>query len=532
MTASLRFESTHDLLTPVDSGQDFGGLAPGEIVIDCFAGGGGASEGIKRATGRSPDEGINHSAAALAIHEMNHPETRHHHSDIWEVDPLVVADGRKVGLLWLSPDCTHFSRAKGGKPVSKKIRVLAHVAIRYAKAVRPRVIMLENVPEFLTWGPISRVTGKPDPKRKGHSFHGFVRQLRREGYVVDWRLLRGCDYGAPTTRQRLFLVARCDGAAIRWPKPTHGPGRAHPWRTAAECLDFSLPCPSIFLSKQEADALSKVLGRRVKRPLVKNTMRRIARGVDRFVITAAEPFIVPQQDAAVAPFLVPRYGEDPHRNDGGGQAPRSRSVDRPFPTIVPTGNGAELVAAFMAKHYGGNETPGSSLGAPLDTITETDHHALVAAHLQRDFGQSVGSSLSVPVPTITGGGGGHAAVVASFLSVYYGTEQKTGNLRHPLPTITPTDRFALVAVRGVNYVIVDIGMRTLTARELANGQGFGPDYILDGWYLKRLKTGRLVRKRITETDQKQMIGNSVNPDLADALVGVNLGTPVARERAA
>jgi DNA (cytosine-5)-methyltransferase 1 len=536
------------------------GLSDEEIIIDLFAGGGGASTGIEWATGRSPDEAVNHSAAAIAIHELNHPNTRHHQSDIWEADPIIVAAGRRVGLLWLSPDCTHFSRAKGARPVSKKIRVLAHVAIRYAKAVRPRAIMLENVPEFLSWGPVSRATGKPDPRRKGHSFRAFVRQLKREGYTVEWRVLRGCDFGAPTTRERLFLIARRDGAPIRWPQPTHGPGLI-PYRTAAECIDFAIPCPSIFLTTEEANALGKILGRRIIRPLKYKTMRRVARGTYRFVIDAAEPFIVPVThagddrshasseplrtitganrgelavvDATIAPYLIPRYGEDPHRNGGAGQDPRCLPADQPFPTIVPTGNGAQLVSAFLAKHYGEkSQRPGSGMTEPIGAITGVDHHSVVAVHLQRDFGKSVGSRADAPTPAITGGGGGHVALVASFLVAYYGNERDGGKLSDPMRTVTGTDRFALVTINSVDYVIVDIGMRMLTARELANGQGFPPSYLLDGWYLKPNKKDVMVRRRITETDQKKMIGNSVNPQIPCSLIRANFGTPVAMRRAA
>lgn len=570
------------------------GLADDEIIIDLFAGGGGASEGIEWATGRSPDEAVNHSAPALAIHELNHPKTRHWQSDVWEADPIEVAAGRKVGLLWMSPDCTHFSRAKGAKPVSKKIRVLAHVAIRYAVAVRPRVIMLENVAEFQGWGPVSRTTGKPDPLRKGKSFRNFVRQLRRLGYDVDWRLLRADEQGAPTTRERLFLVARCDGAPIRFPEPTHGEGYATPVRVAAECIDFSIPCPSIFLTADEARELGKTLGRRIKRPLVTKSCRRIARGVYRFVIDAANPFIIPVThagddrvysinepmrtitganrgefavvDASIAPLLVPRYGEDPHRNGGAGQEPRSRSVERPLPTIVPSGNGAQLVSAFLAKYYGDTgQRPGSSMQEPINTITPHDHNVVVAAHLTKLKGTAKdGHPVTEPLATIQSQGNHHALTISSlvqfnrncdgrslnepipvimprdkfaevraFLTTYYGTATGAGgDLRKPLRTVTPHDRLALVTVRGIDYAIFDIGMRMLTARELANGQGFRPTYILDGWYLKRTKKGAMVRRRITETDQKKMVGNTVNPQLAYALVVANFGRPARLERAA
>lgn len=592
------------------------GLADDEIVIDCFAGGGGASLGIEWATGRSPDEAINHSAPALAIHEANHPKTRHHHSDIWEVDPIDVARGRRVGLLWLSPDCTHFSRAKGGKPVSKKIRVLAHVAVRYAKAVRPRVIMLENVEEFLTWGPVSRATNKPDPRRKGQSFRTFVRQLQRLGYVVDWRLLRGADFGSPTTRRRLFLVARCDGVPIRWPQATHGKGRAQPWHTAAECIDFSLPCPSIFMTKDEAAEFTRQTGIRVKRPLVPNTLRRVGRGVHRFVIDAAEPFIVPMYHQnrptgideplqavttqgnkfnLVQPFIVPvthqgdarvHSVDEPMRTITGanrgehalvaptliqvgygercGQAPRSLDIHQPLGTVVAGGSKHALVSAFLAKHFGGHETPGTSLNGPLHTVTETDHHALVAAHLLKLKGTCRdGQPVGEPVPTVQAQGNHHALVTSSlvqfnrncdgrrldeplptivardkfaevraFLVAYYGSEQSGGSLLHPLRTVTANDRFALVTLQGVDYAIADIGIRMLVARELANAQGFPPTYILSATLTLVTKTGRTITRTVSETAQKEMVGNSVNPHVARALVLANLGAPAAKERAA
>ena len=521
-------------------------LADDEIIVDCFAGGGGASLGITWATGRHPDEAINHSASAIAIHEANHPTTRHHHSDIWEVDPLDVARGRRVGLLWLSPDCTHFSRAKGGKPVSKKIRILAHVAIRYAAKVRPRVIALENVEEFVTWGPVARATGKPDPRRKGKSFRAFVRQLRRLGYAVDWRLLRGCDYGSPTIRRRLFLVARCDGLPVRWPTPTHGAEMPETW--AAGIIDWSIPCPSIFLTKAEA----KALGLNVKRPLEEATLRRVGRGVWRYVIAAAEPFIVglggrqaqsperpvskPYQtitakadSALVVPTLIQMgYGERE------GQAPRVPGLEKPLGTVVAGGPKHALVAAFLAKHFGG--VVGDRLTNPLPTVTATDHNALVTSHLVKLKGTARdGQPVTVPLHTVQAGGN-HFAEVRAFLTAYYGNEKDGQSLREPVRTVTATDRLALVTVHGQDYVIADIGMRMLVPRELARGQGFPDSYVLDVMVPKPIARGnrrgetRLVR--ISKREQVEMVGNSVNPHVACALVRANLGAPVAQERAA
>jgi site-specific DNA-cytosine methylase len=258
-------------------------LLPGEIVVDSFAGGGGASLGIQRALGRSPDIAINHDVEAMLLHAANHPDSRYYRENVWQVDPLKACNGRPVGLMWLSPDCKHFSKAKGGKPVSKKIRGLAWVAVRWARAVAPRIIVLENVEEFQTWGPV-RADGRPCPERKGKTFRAFVRKLERLGYAVEWRELRACDYGAPTIRKRLFIIARRDGQPIKWPIPTHGKGRPLPWRTAAECIDWSIPCPSIFLSNAEAralrmradaddraDAERRVVSRRVPREALRRT---------------------------------------------------------------------------------------------------------------------------------------------------------------------------------------------------------------------------------------------------------------------
>jgi DNA (cytosine-5)-methyltransferase 1 len=436
--------------------------------------------------------------------------------------------------MWLSPDCKHFSKAKGGKPRNKKVRGLAWVATRWAKAVKPDVIVLENVEEFKTWGPLLP-DGMPDPSKIGHTFQRFVRRLERLGYDVQWRELRACDYGAPTIRKRLFLVARCDGEAIAWPIPTHGKGRPHPWRTAAECIDFSLPCPSIFARKK---------------PLADATLRRIARGIQRFVIDAPQPFIIsyhapkrpgdertcaievplPTLDTSnrfglVAPLLVPRYGEDPHRNGGAGQEPRALSVDRPMPTIVPTSNGASLVAGFLAKHYGGHETPGTQLGLPISTLTTQDHHHLVTSSLVHLRGIEPshlhGDSIEQPLRTVSAGGT-HAAEVRGFLVAYYGTDQKTGSLFKPLATIPTKDHFGLVTIDGQDYQLADIGMRMLAPRELYRAQGFPDSYKIDIAFRG---------KPLSKTAQVRMCGNSVCPDVAAAIVAANVRRAGAGERA-
>lgn len=343
-----------------------------EIIVDSFAGGGGASLGIELALGRSPDVAVNHNAEALAMHAANHPTTQHLCGDVWDYDPIAVCAGRPVGLLWASPDCKHFSKAKGGKPVQKKIRGLAWVVIRWAKTVRPRVIILENVEEFQTWGPLTEA-GMPDPEKRGLTFRRWMGELRSAGYVVELRELRACDYGAPTTRKRLFVIARCDGQPIVWPEPTHGPGRL-PYRTAAECIDFTLPCPSIF-------------GR--TKPLADKTLARVARGIGKHVLGKTVPFVVSVDGVSMAPTLIQTgYGERP------GQAPRSLDLGAPLGTVVAGGAKHALVCAFLAKHYGGHEGTGSSLTKPFDTVTCIDHHALVEVEISKTRRELVRSFLS------------------------------------------------------------------------------------------------------------------------------------------
>lgn len=438
-----------------------GPALPGEIAVDLFAGGGGASKGIEEGIDVKPAIAINHDPEAIAMHAANHPETEHLQEDIYRVVPSHVLKGRKVGLLWASPDCRHFSKAKGSKPVSKRVRSLASVVIRWAKLpkeMKPRVIVIENVREFLTWGPC---IGKyPDPKRKGQTFHKWAFRLRREGYHLEWRVLNAADYGAPTSRRRLFIVARCDGQPIVWPKASHGPSTSRPWRSAAQCIDWSLPCPSIF-------------GR--KKPHAEKTLARIARGVHRFVINNPKPFIVPQQ-----------------------------------PGAGTHGNNDHLVAAFMAKHYGG--VTGQTLDKPLGTVTTVDHHSIVLAHLTKFYGTCTGADVEDPMPTITTGGGRggqHMGLVLAFLVQYYGgSDSDAQGCSEPLRTVVTKARHALVLVRinGTDYVIQDIAMRMLEPEELAAAQGFPRDYILTG-----TKSSKIAR-----------IGNSVSPPVARAVVAANL----------
>jgi DNA (cytosine-5)-methyltransferase 1 len=339
-----------------------------ELLVDLFAGGGGASTGIELALGRHVDIAVNHDPEAVSLHQANHTQTRHFVSDVFEVDPLTVTEGRDVGLLWASPDCKHFSKAKGGKPVSKKIRGLAWVVIKWAKLVKPRIICLENVEEFQAWGPLD-ADNMPCPRRKGKTFQRWVAQLRNLGYVVDWRELRACDYGAPTIRKRLFLVARRDGQPIVWPEPTHaakpekGSGLL-PWRTAAECIDWSLPCPSIFERE---------------RPLAEATMRRIAHGIKRYVLDAAKPFIVPVT----------------HQGDN-----RVQAIDEPLRTVTATGAPAGIVTSHLAKLRGTSSS--ASTADSLGTVSaQGTHHAEVRALLLKYYGTDQDPQLGDPLHTVT-----------------------------------------------------------------------------------------------------------------------------------
>lgn len=492
-----------------------------EIIVDNFAGGGGASLGIEMGLGRSPDIAINHDPEAIAMHKANHPLTNHYCEDVWKVDPVRACKGRAVGLAWFSPDCKHFSKAKGGKPVEKKIRGLAWIVVRWAKAVKPRVIILENVEEFAEWGPLGS-DGKPCPLRKGFTFRRWLGQLRNLGYEIDFRELVAADYGTPTTRNRLYLIARRDGKAIVWPEATHsegGHGRRLVWRSAAECIDFLIPTYSIFLTKQEGRAFG------VKRPLVDNTMARIARGMQKFVIDADDPFLVPLthsgppransirepfrtvtgahrgETALVAPYLVPRYGER------DGQQPRALSVEGPMPTIVPTQNGGQLVAAFMAQHNTGEV--GHRMKRPVSTIVQKGcTQALVTSNLIKLKGTCRhGQNIRKPIHTIQAGGN-HFGEVRAFLMKYHTTGGQLNGLRGPMPTVMATDSIGLVTVHGEQYYVADIGMRMLAPRELYRAQGFPDSYLIapvvDG-------------KPLTKDAQVRMVGNSVCPPMAMAL---------------
>lgn len=421
------------------------------LIIDLFAGAGGASRGIRAAIGREPNYALNHDPIAISVHRANHPGTVHRIADIRAVDPLEITLGAFVWLLWASIDCTHFSCAKGGKPLDHGLRSLAWEVIRWAKKVSPSIIILENVAEFLGWGPLDE-NGKPRKKEMGDTFRKWLRALKKLGYVVEYKILVASHYGTPTSRKRLFLVARRDGLPIMWPAATHGPGLT-PFRTAAECIDWSLAVPSIFEREK---------------PLKPATLKRIARGVDRFVINNPNPFIINIEQGLMAPVLIQTsYGERT------GQAPRVLDLHQPLGTIVAQGTKHSLAAAFLAKHYTG--VTGQELKKPIGTITAIDHHS----------------------------------VVVSFLTAYYG-EDAGQSLSDPLRTITTKDRMGLVTVAGVDYKITDIGMRMLQPHELLAAQ-FGK-------YAASYDLGEAVTKK----NKVRLIGNSVPPEMAEAVVRSNL----------
>jgi DNA (cytosine-5)-methyltransferase 1 len=491
------------------------------LIVDNFAGAGGASLGIEAAMGRAVDIAINHSRGAVEMHEINHPATRHLLCDVWEVDPTEACAGRPVDLAWFSPDCKHFSKAKGARPVSKRVRGLAWVVIKWAKAVRPTVIILENVEEFQTWGPL--VGDRPCPDRKGQTFRRWLTMLRNLGYAVEWRELRACDFGVPTTRKRLFLIARCDGQPIVWPEPTHAePKKAaaiglKPWRTAAECIDWSLPCPSIFERK---------------RPLADATLRRIANGIRRYVLEAKQPFIVrtghwshrsgegfgfrgqgvgepmatvcaTNDKAIVAPTLV---GID-HRGSGDSAA---WGPQQPL-TTVTSENRHALVSAFLAQfntNPNGSVNAGHPATAPVSTIASRGpHQGVVTGHLTQFRGSNGGKGdPREPMPTLTAQGN-HIAEVRAFLTAYFGNERDGQAVTDPMRTVTAKQRFGLVTIDGTDYQIVGIGLRMLAPHELLRAQfgRFADEYILTG----------------TQAQQIAGIGNSVCPELAEALVRAN-----------
>jgi DNA (cytosine-5)-methyltransferase 1 len=583
------------------------------LLIDNFAGGGGASTGIEQALRRAVDIAIDHDEQAIRMHEVNHPGTRHIRNNIWQVDPIAVTEGKPVGLAWFSPDCKHFSKAKGGKPREKSIRDLAWVVVLWAQRVRPALILLENVEEFRTWGPLDE-DGQPIKERAGETFAKWCRELRKAGYKLQFRELRACDYGAPTIRKRFFMIARCDGMPIVWPEPTHGKpdspevlaGKLLPWRTAAEIIDWSIACPSIFERKK---------------PLAEKTLRRIAHGIVKFVLDNPRPFIVPLthhgsdgrsydvdaplhtvtgahrgEMAIVAPHVtkfrsgaVGHAADEPlatvtansfikrpggaaplglvavtlerqfgksegapidaplptttaggggksavvaahliHRGNGEreGQAPRAMDVEKPLGTVVAGGVKHGVVSAFLAQfsetREGRKLNAGHSMEEPVSTIVQKGPlQAAVTSNLVKLRGTCAhGQSVEEPLATVSAQGT-HFAEVRAFLLKYYGNETEGHDPEAPLGTVTTKDRFGLITVtiEGEEYVIVDIGMRMLTPRELFNAQGFPPDYIID-------HDAR--GNPTTKTSQVARCGNSVCPPLARALVAANASREAAK----
>ena len=408
----------------------------GEIIVDNFAGGGGASTGIEIATGRLVALAVNHDPAAILMHRTNHPYTEHFQASVWDIDPKAVCRCRPVGLAWFSPDCKHFSKAKGAALVDRKIRGLAWITLRWAATVRPRVIILENVEEFQTWGPVRK--GKPVKKQAGTTFRKFIRQLEDLGYDVEYRELIAADYGAPTSRKRFYLVARCDGRPIVWPEPTHsktGADGLPKWRSAAEIIDWSLPCPSVFATKAE---IMQEYGLKAVRPLAKNTMRRVIRGVDKFTIRSGKPFIVPTG-----------YGERK------GQAPRVHDLDAPLPTVVSTGK-ENLCRPLLAPVTVTNtsNSVGGTVGAPVHTVTTAGNQMLVTPFLA-ECNHSGGGHIA-PVgdahKTITAK---HTGGIVAPALIQYHTEQtehvRASGLGTPINTVDASNRYGLTCANLVEY---------------------------------------------------------------------------------
>lgn len=551
-----------------------------ELIIDNFAGGGGASVGIELATGRPVDIAINHDEDAIAMHRVNHPYTTHYQEDVFAIDPEKVTGGRPVGIAWFSPDCKHFSKAKGGKPVEKKIRGLSWVILKWAMSeVAPRIIFMENVEEIQTWGPLIELDGKmhPDPERTGETFNGFISMLTDGiskdhpafaeaceflkikpdseqgetllnglGYKVDYKVLKACDYGTPTIRKRFYLVARRDGKPIVFPKPTHGIGKGlKSYRTAAECIDWSIPCPSIFGRKKE---------------LAVNTQRRIARGLDKFVIKNPRPYIMSNNTNNAC-----------------------HSANEPFPTVT-TGNRNFLCSPYISKYFSGEKQAGADIAEPLPTVTGIDHNATVAANLIQYYGGSdQASEAKAPLPTVTTkdrhgliaaniihyyGGADHASKTDSPLPTvttlprHYLTESHLCVLRknmdckavcEPLPTLTTSaghfaqvvtyiqkldstqdlknwdkvrellnnyagysiaeDEILILEINGIQHFIADVGMRMLKPKELKLAQGFPEDYVID--------IEPYIGKKYNEAKQIARLGNAVCPPVATALIRAN-----------
>jgi DNA (cytosine-5)-methyltransferase 1 len=533
------------------------------LVIDLFAGGGGASTGIEAALGRHVDVAVNHSELAIAVHTDNHPETEHLTSDLRRTKPENVIKGRPVFLLWASPDCRDHSNAKGGRPRRQKTRSLPWVVVRWIRACLPDLVVVENVPEFEGWGPLDE-HGKRIKARKGEFFRLWRRQISRYGYRVQHRVLDASQYGAPTRRKRFFLIARRDGIPIRWPAPTHGPGLV-PFHTAAECIDWRIPCPSIFERKK---------------PLAEKTMWRIAQGLKRFVFENPRPFILkvnhgkwePRHESIDEPLstvtatqrghglvvasIAPMNADNPPmgidrplgtitsqhnrfglvapvlQQSGWGERPTQRArvldLQQPLGTVVADGQKHALVAAWLARHFGdplrsdggGGVVTGKGLDEPMPTITARDHHSLAAVTLAKFRGTGDDhpgcADVREPMPTISSGGGRggvHVAEVRAFLTAYYGSDGTGGQeLLEPLRTITAKARLGLVTVEGIDYQVTDIGFRMVEPDELKRAQ-FG-----------RFAEAYDLSKARTKAAKIWLLGNTVPPELSEAVVRANKDT--------
>lgn len=542
-----------------------------EIIVDNFAGGGGASTGIELASGRPVAIAINHDPDAILLHKTNHPYTTHLQASVWDVDPVEVCGGRPVGLAWFSPDCKHFSKAKGAALVDRKIRGLAWIALRWAAKVRPRVIMLENVEEFQSWGPVRK--GKPVKKKAGQTFRRFIYQLEELGYAVEYRELIAADYGAPTTRKRFVLVARCDGRPIVWPEPTHAhrdseavrSGKLLPWKSAAEIIDWSIPSYSIFASKEE---IKNKYGVKVVRPLAKNTMRRVIRGVDKFTIKSGNPFIVECNhtgdshiraatdpvntvtrkytggvcEPLLSPLTIPNtcnsvgspasepvYTITSAGNQlfvaanlmsigqtGGGD--RIRGVDEPTPTTVSKQEACVVAANLIQYHTEQSEkVRGQGLDDAVMTVDSSNRYGLVCANLVEYYGNGNPLDVNQPMHTITAQGLEYAQCNAVLTQVGGCDLGHWPEIRSLLNEHCgyqlKENEIVLLIIKGIAYYIADITLRMLTPRELYNAMGFPIDYIIERDYL-----GNVYGK----TKQVARCGNAVCPPLAEAMVRANL----------
>ena len=437
-----------------------------EIIVDNFAGGGGASTGMELATGRTVAIAINHDPDAILMHKTNHPHTRHFQASVWDIDPEEVCAGSPVGLAWFSPDCKHFSKAKGGKPVDKNIRGLAWITLRWAGTVRPRVIILENVEEFQTWGPVRH--GRPIKAKAGQTFQKFITQLKELGYDVEWRELVAADYGAPTTRKRFFLVARCDGRPIVWPAPTHAPreseevksGKLLPWVSAAEIIDWSLPCPSIFDTKAQ---IKEKYGITAVRPLADKTMRRAIRGVDQFTIKSGDPFLVQVNHGGMDDRVA--AADDPLSTMtaklGTGVAGPVLSpvtvtnttnsvgspADKPLHTVTTAGNQMLVCPSLAAIGQTGGGDRVRDIREPTHTAVSKAEDCLVGASLMQYHTEQTervrGQKLQEPIMTIDAAN--RYGLIGASLTKYYGNDDHGQGTDEPLHTVTEKDREAVIA---------------------------------------------------------------------------------------